>query len=120
MTAKKKTERDETKGGSTRSLRGEVEKQLARTPRASKKRSSDLKGQTEKALKERIKELNCFFGISAVMELQNIKLDEILEKIVLLLPPRLAVSRDYRSLYCTGRKGLPNGTLPENLLDARP
>ena len=84
MTGKKKMKREETKAGSTRSFKDNLEKQL---PRASKKSSSDLKDQTEKVLKERIKELNCFFGISAVMELPNIELDEILKKIVLLLPP---------------------------------
>ena len=87
MTGKNIIKRDETKAGSTSSFKDNSEKQLTRTNRASKKSSSDLKGQTEKALKERIKELNCFFGISAVMELPNIELDEILEKIVLLLPP---------------------------------
>ena len=86
MTAKKKIVRDE-KEEDTHSLRGDGKKQLVRTPRASKKSSLNLKGQTEKALKERIKELNCFFGISAVMELPDITLDEILEKIVLLIPP---------------------------------
>ena len=80
---KKKTERDETKGDSTRSLRVDLEKQPPRPPKS----SQNLKGQTEKVLKERIKELNCFFGISAVMELPDITLDEILKKIVMLLPP---------------------------------
>ena len=84
---KKPKEKNADTPGSERSLRDGAEEQLARTPRASKKSSLNLKGQTEKALKERIKELDCFFGISAVMELQNITLDEILEKIVLLPPP---------------------------------
>jgi len=82
-TAKKKTERDETKVRSTCSLKGDTGKQLTR----SIKNSPALKGQTDKALKERIKELNCFFGISAIMELPDIPLDEIVKKIVVLLPP---------------------------------
>ena len=80
MTGKKNMKREETTAGSTRSFKDNSEKQLTRTNRASKKSSSGLKSQTEKALQERIKELNCFFGISAVMELPNIELDEILQK----------------------------------------
>jgi len=42
MAAKKKTATDETKAGSTRSIRADADKQLARSP----KRSPDLAGQT--------------------------------------------------------------------------
>ena len=83
MKVKKKTERDEKKPGSTLSLREDAKKQPAR----SKKSFSDLKGQTEAKLKERMKELNCFYSISSVMELPDITLDEILKKIVQVLPP---------------------------------
>ena len=39
------------------------------------------------ALKERLKELNCLYGISALLELPGISLDETLKRTVLLLPP---------------------------------
>lgn len=40
-------------------------------------------------LKERIKELNCLYSISALIETQDISLDEIMGKAVMLLPPAL-------------------------------
>jgi len=80
---KKKPEKNETKAGSNRSLGVDTKKQISH----SQKSSPLLKGQIKRALDERIKELNCFFGISAVMELPDITLDEILRKIVPLLPP---------------------------------
>jgi PAS domain S-box-containing protein len=43
--------------------------------------------RAEEALKERLKELNCLFGMSALLELPGISLDEILKRTVLLLPP---------------------------------
>ena len=43
--------------------------------------------RVEEALKERLKELNCLYGISALLELPGISLDEILNRTVLLLPP---------------------------------
>jgi PAS domain S-box-containing protein len=43
--------------------------------------------RVEEALKERLKELNCLYGISALLELPGISLDEILERTVLLIPP---------------------------------
>ena len=46
---------------------------------------SDIR-RVEEALKERLKELNCLYGISALLELPGISLDEILGKTVLLLP----------------------------------
>jgi PAS domain S-box-containing protein len=39
------------------------------------------------ALKERIKELNCLYGISALLELPGLPLDEILRRSVKLVPP---------------------------------
>jgi PAS domain S-box-containing protein len=39
------------------------------------------------ALKERLKELNCLYGITALLELPGISLDETLKRTVLLLPP---------------------------------
>jgi PAS domain S-box-containing protein len=83
MKAKKNTGGDGKKEGRTRSLIGKTGKQISCSPKSSPAPA----GSMEKALKERIKELNCFFGISTVMELPEITLDEILEKIVLLLPP---------------------------------
>ncbi len=41
----------------------------------------------EKALQERIRELNCLYGISALRELPGITLDEVLKRIVVLIPP---------------------------------
>ncbi len=43
--------------------------------------------QAEEALKERNKELNCLYGISAILELPGISLDEILKRTVMLIPP---------------------------------
>ena len=42
--------------------------------------------QTEWALKERFKELNCLYGISTLIEEPGISLDEIMKKAVMLLP----------------------------------
>ena len=41
----------------------------------------------EEALRERIKELNCLYGISSLLELPGISLDEILKRTVMLIPP---------------------------------
>lgn len=76
-------ERDGKKEDSTHPLKGETDESLARSPPGSPK----VKQPTEKVLQDRIKELNCFFGVSAVMELPDITLEEIVTKIVLLLPP---------------------------------
>ena len=70
----KKPEKNETKAGSTRSPGVDAKKQLARS------QTPLLKGQMEKALKERMKELNCFYSISTMMEMPDIPLDEILGK----------------------------------------
>jgi two-component system, NarL family, sensor histidine kinase UhpB len=43
--------------------------------------------RAEEALKERVKELHCLFGISALLESPKLSLDEILTKTVTLLPP---------------------------------
>ena len=43
--------------------------------------------RAEEAQQERLKELGCLFGISALLELQGISLDEILQRIVMLIPP---------------------------------
>jgi PAS domain S-box-containing protein len=43
--------------------------------------------KAETALRERLKELNCLYGISAILEVPGISLDEILKRIVLVLPP---------------------------------
>jgi len=45
--------------------------------------------QAEEALRERYKELNCLFGVSALLELPGISLDEILRRTVMLIPPAL-------------------------------
>jgi diguanylate cyclase (GGDEF)-like protein/PAS domain S-box-containing protein len=45
--------------------------------------------QAEGALKERLKELNCLYGISALLEEPGISLDETLERTVTLLPPAM-------------------------------
>ena len=42
--------------------------------------------KAEEALGERLKELNCLFGISAILELPGISLDEILERVALIIP----------------------------------
>lgn len=76
-------EQDKTKEDSSHPLSGEKEELLARSPQS----QSEVKRPTEKVLQDRIKELNCFFGVSAIMELPDISLEEILTKIVLLLPP---------------------------------
>jgi len=43
--------------------------------------------KAEDALKERFKELNCLYGISALLESPGISLDEILKRTVMLIPP---------------------------------
>ncbi|MCX6690893.1 MAG: PAS domain-containing protein [Methanoregula sp.] len=43
--------------------------------------------EAEEAEKERIKELNCLYGISTMLELPGISLDEILKRTVLFIPP---------------------------------
>jgi PAS domain S-box-containing protein len=48
----------------------------------------ELKGN-EDALNERFKELNCLYGISAILEEPGISLNEILKRTVTLLPPAL-------------------------------
>jgi diguanylate cyclase (GGDEF)-like protein/PAS domain S-box-containing protein len=45
--------------------------------------------QAEWALKERFKELNCLYGISSIIEIPGISVDEILKKAVMLLPPAM-------------------------------
>ncbi|MBN1547802.1 MAG: PAS domain S-box protein, partial [Syntrophaceae bacterium] len=46
-----------------------------------------IRKKVEWVLKERLKELNCFYGISALIETTGISLEEILKKTVVLLPP---------------------------------
>ena len=41
----------------------------------------------EEALRKRIKELNCLYGISSLLESPDISLDEILRRTVMLIPP---------------------------------
>jgi PAS domain S-box-containing protein len=43
--------------------------------------------RAEEALRERLKELNCLYDMLALLELPGISLDEILKRIILLLPP---------------------------------
>jgi len=43
--------------------------------------------QVEMALRERLKELNCLYGISAVLEVPGLSLDEILKRVALIMPP---------------------------------
>lgn len=42
---------------------------------------------TEAALRERVKELTCLYGISGIAEQQGLSIEEIAEKVVNLLPP---------------------------------
>ena len=53
-----------------------------------------MRKKAEWALKERFKELNCLYGISALIELPDISSEELLKKITYLLPLGLAVSRN--------------------------
>jgi diguanylate cyclase (GGDEF)-like protein/PAS domain S-box-containing protein len=46
-----------------------------------------MRKKAEWALKERFKELNCLYGISALIELPDISSEELLKKTVYLLPP---------------------------------
>jgi diguanylate cyclase (GGDEF)-like protein/PAS domain S-box-containing protein len=46
-----------------------------------------MRNKAEWALKERFKELNCLYGISALIELPYISLEELLRKTVMFLPP---------------------------------
>ena len=46
-----------------------------------------MRNKAEWALKERLKELNCLYGISALIETPGISLEKLLEKTVMLLPP---------------------------------
>ncbi|GAJ15518.1 unnamed protein product, partial [marine sediment metagenome] len=62
-----------------------------------KKMEEALNKRTD-ALKERVKELNCFYGIARLVEKENISLEEILEGTVNLIPsswqyPEVAASR---------------------------
>jgi CheY-like chemotaxis protein len=50
-----------------------------------------------KALEERVKELNCFYGISRVLEKPDISLDEIMQGVVDLIPP----SWQYPEITCS-------------------
>ena len=43
--------------------------------------------QSEWSLKERVNELNCLYGISSLIELPDITIDEILQRTVMLIPP---------------------------------
>ncbi|MGD0280015.1 MAG: PAS domain S-box protein, partial [Smithella sp.] len=43
--------------------------------------------QSERSLKERVNELNCLYGISSLIELPDITIDEILQRTVMLIPP---------------------------------
>ncbi len=43
--------------------------------------------KSETALQERVKELNCLYGIAALLELPGITLDEVLKRTVMLIPP---------------------------------
>ena len=42
--------------------------------------------KAEVALRERLKELNCIYGISAILEMPGISLDEILKRVAMLMP----------------------------------
>jgi diguanylate cyclase (GGDEF)-like protein/PAS domain S-box-containing protein len=46
-----------------------------------------MRKKAEWALKERFKELNCLYSISALIELPDIPLEELLKKTIYLLPP---------------------------------
>ncbi|MCX5823725.1 MAG: diguanylate cyclase [Deltaproteobacteria bacterium] len=50
-------------------------------------KSESKRKPMEEALRERNKELNCLYGISALFELPGISLDEILKRTVMLIPP---------------------------------
>ena len=43
--------------------------------------------QAEDKLKKRVKELNCFYSMAALLELPGISLDKILKRTVMLIPP---------------------------------
>ncbi|KUG21720.1 hypothetical protein ASZ90_008524 [hydrocarbon metagenome] len=47
------------------------------------------RNEAELALKERLKELNCLYSLAALIEIPGISLQEILQKIVFLLPPAM-------------------------------
>jgi PAS domain S-box-containing protein len=49
----------------------------------------EARERAEKALQERVKELNCLYGLSKLMETPGISLDEILQGSVDLIPPAL-------------------------------
>ena len=63
--------------------------------------------QVERALRERVKELNCLYGITQLLEQHGDRLEQLLQGIVELLPPswqypdiccaRLILDRQYRS-----------------------
>ena len=48
------------------------------------------------ALKERVKELNCFYGLTNIVKDQSLSFDESLQKIVELIPP----SWQYPDITC--------------------
>ncbi len=51
------------------------------------KRAEETLKQTTTSLNERIKELKCLYGISKLVEKDNLTLDEILQRTVELIPP---------------------------------
>lgn len=50
-------------------------------------RENWLSGSTEAALRERVKELSCLYGIAQIAARPNVSLDDILQSIAELLPP---------------------------------
>ena len=56
----------------------------------------DIEDSEIDALKERVKELNCLYGLTNIVKNKNIKFDESLQKIVDLIPP----SWQYPDITC--------------------
>ncbi len=95
MPKTRKTTEKRARGSSLEKPRREViaelhraEKAIQRLRRAESPRDRDWEryGEFAQALKERVKELNCLYGISSIVEKYGLDLDEILQRIVEIIP----------------------------------
>ena len=62
-----------------------------------RKKAEEAVRESTKRLDERVKELNCFYGISSLLEKPDISLDEIMQGVVDLIPP----SWQYPEIACS-------------------
>ncbi len=79
--------------GGTRPARGATAGGRRKT--TARKTTEELLQQSEHELGERVKELNCLYGIATLVETPDISLEEILQGTADLIPPILAVPGDH-------------------------